>query len=244
MGNSLVNSQHNLFRDYILEALSLFPIFPALLLYPSKSPNIYQRAAGSASCRIKLREAGMSTTLSSLDSKLAMSMRVSMSFSIARVTILVCCLALCSSSCTITCTENITDFYNSGFVTVIEEGRLVCVGICLFNLSFLDSNYTGPMNTIGYVSNNVAFSASVPFSCHFRLYQNTCLCSNLENVILHSNGTNYLRYTILNLTLPYNEMRIDVCAQCGNNFKCFHPVYLIVKGKSQSALSFLSYLFS
>ena len=100
------------------------------------------------------------------------------------------------------------------------------------------------MNTIGYVSNNVAFSASVPFSCHFRLYQNTCLCSNLENVILHSNGTNYLRYTILNLTLPYNEMRIDVCAQCGNNFKCFHPVYLIVKGKSQSALSFLSYLFS
>ena len=181
----------------------------------------------------------MSTTLSSLHSKLAMSM----SFSIVRATILICCLALCSSSCTITCTENITDFYNSGFVTVIEEGRLVCVGICLFNLSFLDSNYTGPMNTIGYVSNNVTFSASVPLSCHLRLYQNTCRCSNLDNVILHINGTNYLRYTILNLTLSYDEMRIDICAQCGNDFKCFRPVYLIVKGKPQSALFFLFYLF-
>ena len=160
-----------------------------------------------------------------------------------RATILVCCLALCSSSCTITCTENITDFYNSGFVTVIEEGRLVCVGICLFNPSFLDSNYTGPINTTGYVCNNVTFSASVPFSCRFRLYQNTCLCSNLENVIFHINGTNYLQYTILNLTLSYNEMRIDVCAQCGNNFKCFHSVYLIVKGKPQSALFLLFYLF-
>lgn len=189
----------------------------------------------------------MSTTLSSLHSELNSKLAMSRSFSIVRATILVFCLALCStrcsSRCTITCTESITDFYNSGFVTVIEEGRLVCVGICLFNLSFLDPNYTGPFNTTGYVSNNVIFSASVPFSCHFRLYQNTCRCSNLDNVILHINGTNYLRYTILNLTLSYNEMRIDVCAQCGNDFKCFRPVYLIVKGKPQSALFLLFYLF-
>lgn len=119
----------------------------------------------------------------------------------------------------------------------------VCVGVCLFNLSFLDPNYTGPFNTTGYVSNNVTFSASVPLSCHFRVYQNTCRCSNLDNVILHINETNYLRYTILNLTLLYDEMRIDVCAQCGNDFKCFRPVYLTVKGKPQSALFFLFYLF-
>ena len=107
----------------------------------------------------------------------------------------------------------------------------------------LDSNYTGPINTIGYISNNVTFSASVPSTCQFRLYQNTCLCSNLENVIFHISETNCLRYTILNLTLSYDEMRIDVCAQCGNDFKCFHPVYLIVKGKPRSALFLLFYLF-
>ena len=99
-----------------------------------------------------------------------------------------------SSSCITTC---MPEYYDSDLVNVIQEGTLVSVRVYFFNpidpITFLDSNYTGPINTIGYVSNNVTFSASVPSTCQFQLYQNTCLCSNLENVIFHINEANYLQ---------------------------------------------------
>ena len=83
-------------------------------------------------------------------------------------------LSLCSSSCIPTCNSG---YYDSDLVNVIEEGRLVSVRVYLFNpidpITLLDSNYTGPINTNGYVSNNVTFSASVPSTCHLRLYFTT-----------------------------------------------------------------------